>query len=617
MLYRYDPFNATFQHSAEKLRRICAVEKGRVAVAVNQRSEIEHLVHEQREAISHLQKSNRSMGHVKNIRDHIDSTEEDTPVKRNLSGSNSTSAMKMHSDMAVELDWLKRRREAIEQVEGDRAAIQQTAHNPGSFIYGHNLVPDTISQVSSGNSAHIGNYTFSPTDQSHSATGDTLNFDRRQREIIVLREEERRRREQEELERMKHEQELQRVKDLLRKQREENEIDELRRSSEEFAEKLKIKREQELADKEEELRKREADLVRQREADRLMGDQRALEALRIARENRSKINKAFDIEARRQSFDAEKLEAEAEAVAAVERAVMKQQQEAFAISTTRQKEVDDEFERARVAEEQERGTEAKKLEEQLQAQRQQNEAESRLREEREKVEAQEAAKIAARKIQESASALLEKFRQQDFDEAYMKSNQDEVDETVQKAKDAETENCRKLEEEKEAEVERIRILNKRAEESLRAQRKLEADEKAQENERQKLAMEKSIAAKEEANRLRQLAEEEEEREAAANAAAAEEERLQAVEQALAEEHRKLEASRAAEEANKKKEDDSNALQAARAKVLARRKQKQERDSVESLISEGNASIRNSQTELPIQDVPKPEENMSIIVSFKV
>ena len=106
--------------STEKLRRLVAVEKGRVLVATTQRAEIEHLVHEQRDAITQLQRSNKSMGHVKSIRDHVDANEDDTPVKsRNTLAENSS--QKMQTDIAAELEWLKRRRMAIEHSESLKA----------------------------------------------------------------------------------------------------------------------------------------------------------------------------------------------------------------------------------------------------------------------------------------------------------------------------------------------------------------------------------------------------------------------------------------------------------------------------------------------------------------
>ena len=103
----------------EKLRRLVAVEKGRVTVATTQRAEIEHLVHEQRDAITQLQRSNKSMGHVKSIRSHVDANEDDTPVKSRTATLNSTS--KMQTDIAAELEWLKRRRMTIENDESSKS----------------------------------------------------------------------------------------------------------------------------------------------------------------------------------------------------------------------------------------------------------------------------------------------------------------------------------------------------------------------------------------------------------------------------------------------------------------------------------------------------------------
>lgn len=113
---RVDNERRRAQKEIEKLRRECAVEKGRVTVAMNQRAEIEHLVHEQREALIQLQKSNKSVHHVRNIREHADAVEEDTDT----SGKTSKIVAKIHADMAAELEWLKRRRLAIEHVEGER-----------------------------------------------------------------------------------------------------------------------------------------------------------------------------------------------------------------------------------------------------------------------------------------------------------------------------------------------------------------------------------------------------------------------------------------------------------------------------------------------------------------
>ena len=103
--------------STGKLRRLCAMEKGRATAATNQRTEIELLVHEQRNAILQLQKSNKSMGHVKKIRDYVDTSDDAVSLSNARGTAEKLNTRPLTSGIEAELEWLKQRRASLENAQ--------------------------------------------------------------------------------------------------------------------------------------------------------------------------------------------------------------------------------------------------------------------------------------------------------------------------------------------------------------------------------------------------------------------------------------------------------------------------------------------------------------------
>jgi hypothetical protein len=634
------------QKEIEKLKRACAVEKGRVVVATNQRAEMESLVHEQRDAIQQLQKTRKTLAGAR-ARGRDDAEAE--PAARAKAPA---SAHKLQETIASEQEWLRQRREVIESSidhsstgtftppSAGAGAGAGSGGQGGSYIYGHEGVAARAS----------------PLEEPEGPSPAVLES---RRQLADLRREEgRMRKEYEDIEHAKHEAELKRAKDMLRKQKEENELEELRRSSEEFAEKLRQRKDEEQVLR---LREEEEELSRQRAAE---DDRRAEDALRVS------ADRAKATDAAAAAAEKERAQRAEEAGRASELLEQRQREEKTALEkASRDREVAEAAAAVAEAEKQEAAASIAlaKLE-------QDRQAAELLREKEDEVsvssqstsesigrqaprESEGAGAVPTSEDDHSASRLLDKFRHEDEEGAAREEQKAAGDLAAAQAKQRESERLAEAEEE---EAEERRLSELAAEEGRRkadedkalreatasaAAEKAEKEKKKKEEEeteaaeveaRRKAAQEKSIAAKEEADRQRRVADEEqreadkvvseaaeaEQREKDKRAAEAEQRRL-ADEEEEEEERRKEAAGRAAEEEeSKKKEGDASALQAARAKVLARRKQKQERDSLESLASEGVQSVRNSLSAAPsaagegaAAAVPKPEENMSIIVSL--
>jgi hypothetical protein len=581
---------------------LLTTEKGKVTIAITQRNEMENLVHEQRQAMNQLQKtSSASLEHTRQAyKWDVDDMHHMRVTTGSLdpfqaSGRSIESMQSNNRGMQVDLGseaeqaWLRERTAVIESnaysKTGGSSNIpsKPKSHHGEMKIYGHDfrdslLTSPGIQTVSNQNAKDISKKSPSSDTESVSRnmmSSDDVNFN----------------------DRLKYSDEIHRMRSMLRAESEDDrklkmELAEMKALVEQqerqrFESEAIIREETRLLQVKLEAQRMEATRI-QKEQLELLNRRKREEDMHI--QNISRIEEQMSDQKRLQDLRNETEELEKQQKRYFEEQLLKERNkdnilpQFIPLPVEEKPEVEDSVDRVESF--------SPKSDVELMTA-------SHKKQEEEILALQEAQKVHDQK--KAQEKEIQRQLDEELREAQIKAEQKlklENEEKERQQKEIAAKEAADRAAEELATREKEELARRIAQEQEEQQKIENAKKQAEIEKAEKDAAEREALERERVNRENAAAE-------------LERQQLELEKQRVIDEQLRLEreAAEAEAEANKKREDDAAALQAARAKVLARRKQKQERDSVESLNSE--ASLRSSAPE-PL--VNKQDENMSIIVS---